>query len=171
MKKLLFLGVGIILLVVVAAVGMSLVGGGAEEEEVAEVEVEVEEHLEPAEAVEYEMRPLSVPIVSNNKVKRYVIMLAKYELVARPDQAAHAEEDRPVLRDAIIRSVHSKPLRLREDGSIDPRDLKARFLQSARDVFHSDIAQSVDVGKAKAGRPAPPTAAPPPKKNSSGGGH
>ena len=167
MKKLLFLGVGVILLVVVAAVGMSLVGGGAKEEEVAKVEVE--EHVEPAEASEYEMRPMSVPVVSNNKVKRYVIMSAKFELLARPDQAAHAEEDRPVLRDAIIRSVHAKPLRLREDGSIDPRDLNARFLQSARDVFHSDIAHSVDVGEAKAGRPAPPgPAAPPPKKKSSG---
>ena len=168
MKKLLFLGVGIILLVVVAAVGMSLIGGGAkDEEEVAEVEVE--EHVEPTETVEYEMRPMSVPIVSNNKVKRYVIMSAKYELVARPDQAARAEEDRPLLRDAIVRSVHANPLRLREDGSIDLRDLNARFLQSARDVFHSDIAHSVDVGEAKAGRPAPPgPAAPPPKKKSSG---
>jgi hypothetical protein len=167
-KKLLFLGVGIILLVVVAAVGMSLIGGGAkDEEEVAEVEVE--EHVEPTETVEYEMRPMSVPIVSNNKVKRYVIMSAKYELVARPDQAARAEEDRPLLRDAIVRSVHANPLRLREDGSIDLRDLNARFLQSARDVFHSDIAQRVDVGEAKAGRPAPPGAAkPPPKKKSSG---
>ena len=169
MKKLLFLGVGIILLVVVAAVGISLVGGAPKEEEVAEVKVE--EPVEPAEASEYEMRSMSLPVVSNNKVRRYVIMSAKFELMARPDQAAHAEEGRPVLRDAIIRSVHAKPLRLREDGSIDPRDLKARFLQSAKDVFHSDIAHNVEVGEAKAGRPAPPATAPPPKKKSSGGGH
>jgi hypothetical protein len=44
-------------------------------------------------------------------------MLGGFKFPARPDQAAHAEEDRPVLRDAIIRSVHAKPLRLREDGS------------------------------------------------------
>ena len=168
MKKLLFLGVGIILLVVVAAVGMSLVGGGAKEEEVAEVKVE--EPVVPAETVVYEMRPLGVPVISNNKVRRYVIMSAKFELLARPDQAAHAEEDRPILRDAIVRSVHDKPLRLKEDGSIDQRDLSARFLQSANQVFHG-IAKGVEVGEAKAGRPAPPAAAPPPKKKSSGGGH
>ena len=110
-----YLGVGIILLVGVAAVGMSLVGGGPKEE-VAEAKVEAP--VEPTEAHEYEMRLMSVPVVSNNKVRRYVIMSAKFELLARPDEAAHAEEDRPVLRDAIIRSVHAKPLRLREDGSI-----------------------------------------------------
>ncbi len=168
MKKLLFLGVGIILLVVVAAVGMSLVGGGGEKEEVAEVKVE--EPVEPAETVVYEMRPLGVPVIRDDKIRRYVIMSAKYELLARPDQAAHAEEDRPILRDAIVRSVHANPLRLKEDGWIDPRDLNARFLQSANKVFH-DIVQSVEVGEAKAGRPAPPAAAPKPKQESSGGGH
>jgi hypothetical protein len=167
-KKLLFLGVGVILLVVVAAVGMSLVGGGPKEE-VAEVKVEAP--VVPSEKVEYEMRPIGVPVVSDNKVRRYVIMSAKYELLARPDQAAHAEEDRPVLRDALVRSVHDKPLRLKEDGSIDSRDLSARFLQIANKVFHDGIAKGVDVGEAKAGRPAPPAAAPPPKKKSSGSAH
>ena len=99
----------------VARAGISLVGGGPKEE-VAEVKVEAP--VEPAEAHEYEMRLMSVPVVSNNKVRRYVIMSAKFELLARPDEAAHAEEDRPVFRDAVIRSVNAKPLRLREDGSI-----------------------------------------------------
>ncbi|NQV79893.1 MAG: hypothetical protein HQ495_05020 [Alphaproteobacteria bacterium] len=168
MKKILILVGGIVLLVVVAAVGMSLVsGGGGEEEEVAEAKVEAP--LEAATPVVYDIRPLSVPLIRGDKVRRYLIVVGRYDLLARPDQASLAEENRPLLRDAIVRDVHARPLKLTEDGSVDTHDLEERFLASANRVFAKGIVQSVEAGAAKAGRPAPPAAAPPPPKKSSGG--
>lgn len=157
-------------MVVVAAIGMSLVsGGGGEEEDVAETKVETP--LEPATPIVYQIRPLSVPLIRGDKVSRYLIVVGRYDLLARPDQASLAEENRPLLRDAIVRDVHARPLKLTEDGSVDAHDLEARFLASAKKVFPSGIVQSVEAGAAKAGRPAPAAAAPPPPKKSSGGGH
>lgn len=162
LKKLIFLGVGIILLVVVAAVGMSLVSGGGEETEVA---AKPEEPKEPAEPLSIEMRPISVPLVSDGDVVRYVIMIAKFDLMARPDQAAEAEASRPKLRDAIVRAVHEEPITVSGD-SFDQTDLEQRFLAAAKSVFDSGMTQSVEVGEAKASQPAAAAPKPAPKKDS-----
>ncbi len=170
MKKLIFLGVGIILLVVIAAAGMSLVsGGGNEEEEVAAVP---EEPKEPAEPHTLEIRPISAPLLQDGNVSRYVILTAKFDLLARPDQAAAAEENRPVLRDALVRALHAKPVKISKDGStFDAADLQARFISAANEVFDKGMTQQVEVGEARASERAPAQPPPAPKKESSGGGH
>ncbi len=170
MKKILFLVVGIILLVVLAAAGMSFIGGGGgAEKEVTEVKPEVP--LDPAAPVTYELRPISIPLVRDNKVRQYIIMVGRIELMARPDQASLAEENRPLLRDAIVREIHATPIKLKDDGSFDQRDLDARLRASAEKVFDKGIVQSVEIGVAQASRPAPPAAAPPPPPKKSSGGH
>ena len=170
MKKILFLVVGIILLVVLAAAGMSFIGGGGgQEKEVAEVKPEVP--LDPAAPVTYELRPISIPLVRDNKVRQYIIMVGRIELMARPDQASLAEENRTLLRDAIVREIHATPIKLKDDGSFDQRDLDARLRASAEKVFDKGIVQSVKIGVAQASRQAPPAAAPPPPPKKSSGGH
>jgi hypothetical protein len=168
-KKLIFLGVGIILLVVVAAVGMSFVGGGGSEEE--QVAAKPEEPKEPPAPLTIELRPMSVPLVQDGDVSRYVIMMAKYDLMVRPDQAAAVEENHPVLRDALVRAVHAKPIKASKDGkSFDATDLEARFIEAANKVFPKGATQKVEVGEAQASKPAPAAPPPAPKKES-GGGH
>lgn len=169
MKKLIFLGVGIVLLVVVAAVGMSLIGGGGGEE-TEEVAAKPEEPKEPAEPLSIEMRPISVPLVSDGDVVRYVILIAKFDLMARPDQALEAEAVRPKLRNEIVRTVHDKPIKLSGD-TFDQADLEQRFLDSANKVFDSGMTQAVEVGEAKASQPAVESPKPAPKKDKGDGHH
>lgn len=162
MKKLIFLGVGIVLLVVVAAVGMSLVSGGGDDSE--EVAAKPEEPKAPAVPLTIEMRPMSVPLVRDGDVVRYVILTAKYDLLARPDQISDPETARPTLRDAIVRAVHADPIKVSGD-TFDQSDLEARFRASAERVFDAGVTQTVEVGEAQASKPAAQAPKPAPKKD------
>lgn len=122
----------------------------------------------PKETLFFELVPMSAPVVQNGRVRRYSNIVARYELLGSKADAAHADELRPRLRDALVRDYHRQPLALTSDGAdLDFDAVRARFLALGKRVLGAELVQNVSVEEAQASRPRAPTPPPPPRPSSS----
>ena len=122
----------------------------------------------PKETSFLELTAMSVPVVSNGRVRRYSKIVARYELLGSKADHTHSEELRPRLRDALVREYHRQPVALTADGrDLDFDSVRARFLAIGKRVLGAGLVQNVSVEEAQASRVRPPTPAPPPRPSSS----
>lgn len=154
-----------------AVAGLSAAAGGiltkVDEQEVAVVAV-VE--VEPVVILQYEMLPIATPVIRGRKVARYLQIVARYELEGE-ETLVKAKEILPLLRDDLVRSLHTDPIPLvGEDAELDMEALRERFMLAGEKFLGPDLVHSVTVGAAKRSGYAIRSPAPPPKKKKSGGG-
>lgn len=121
----------------------------------------------PKETSFLELSAMSVPVVSNGRVRRYSNVIARYELLGSKADHAHSEELRPRLRDALVRDYHRQPVVLTPDRrDLDFDNVRARFLAIGKRVLGAGLVQNVSVEEAQASQFRPP-APPPPRPSSS----
>ncbi len=166
MKKMIY---GLGALAVIA--GLSAGAGGIlikvdEEKVVVVAPVEVE----PVVILHYDMTPIATPVIRGKKVARYVEIAARYELEGE-EALIKVREVVPLLRDALVRSLHMDPIPLvGEDAELDMDALRERFMSTGKKFLDPDTVHKVTVDTAKSSGVIMRTPEPPPKKKKSGGG-
>lgn len=169
MKKMIY-GLGAL----AAIAGLSAGAGGIlikvdEEKVVVVAPVEVE----PVVILYYDMTPIATPVIRGKKVARYVEIAARYELEGE-EALIKVREVVPLLRDALVRSLHMDPIPLvGEDAELDMDALRERFMSTGKKFLDPDTVHSVTVGSTTRSTFAirAPAAPEPKKKKSGGGGH
>lgn len=122
----------------------------------------------PKETSFLELTAMSVPVVSNGRVRRYSNIVARFELLGSKADHTHSEELRPRLLDALVREYHRQPVALTPDGrDLDFDAVRARFLAIGKRVLGAGLVQNVSVEEAQASQVRPPAPPPPPRPSSS----
>lgn len=166
MKKLVYA------LVALALLGGLSAGTGSILTKVDEQNVAVPAPVEEVRQVilQYELMPIATPVIRGRKVARYVHVTARFELEGE-DTLEKAREILPLLRDDLVRSLHTDPIPLvGEDAALDMVELHERFISAGKKFLGPDTVHKVTVDTARRSGYIVRSSEPPPKKKKSGGG-